>query len=61
MANANKDALYVGSLKIKMSHLFPRNFTSYKWCVTKVAHCIVCLCNVLPYICYASNRYELEE
>ena len=40
MANANIDALYVGSLKIKISHFFLRNFTFYKWCVTKVAHCM---------------------
>ena len=39
MANANIDALYVGNLRIKISHFFPSNFTFYKWCVTKVAHC----------------------
>ena len=38
MANANIDALYVGSLKIKISYFFSEKF--YKWCVTKVAHCI---------------------
>ena len=42
MANANIDALYVGSLKIKKYHnSFSRNFTFYKWCVTKVAHCMM--------------------
>ena len=41
MVNANKDALYAGRLRIKHHILFPRNFTFYKWCVTKVAHCIV--------------------
>ena len=40
MANANIDALYVGSVRIKISHFFARNFTFYKWCLTKVAHCI---------------------
>ena len=40
MANANIDALYVGSLRKKYHISFPRNFTFYKWCVTKVAHCI---------------------
>ena len=40
MANANIDALYVGSLRIEISHFFPSNFTFYKWCVTNVAHCI---------------------
>ena len=40
MASANIDALYVGSLKIKIYISFPRNFTFYKWCVTKVAHCM---------------------
>ena len=39
MAHANIDALYVGSLRIKIIHFFPSNFTFYKWCVTKVAHC----------------------
>ena len=41
MANANIDALYVGSLRIKKKHVsFPSNFTFYKRCVIKVAHCI---------------------
>ena len=40
MANSNIDALYVGSLRIKHHISFLSNFTSYKWCVTKVAHCI---------------------
>ena len=40
MANANIDALYAGSLRITISYFFPRNVTFYKWCVTKVAHCI---------------------
>ena len=41
MANAYIDALYAGSLKLKISYFFPSNFTFYKWCVTKVAYCIV--------------------
>ena len=41
MADANIAAIYVGSLKIKISHFFLSNCTSYKWCVTKVAHCMV--------------------
>ena len=41
MANANINALYAGSLKIKISYIFPKNFTFYKWYVTKLAHCIV--------------------
>ena len=41
MANATIDALYAGSLKLKISYIsFLNNFTFYKWCVTKVAHCI---------------------
>ena len=41
MANANIDALYTGSLRIKISYLFFWViFTFNKWCVTKVAHCI---------------------
>ena len=40
MANANIDALHAGSLKIKISFFFPKKITFYKWCVTKVAHCI---------------------
>ena len=39
MANANTDAFYVGSLKIKISHFFSEKFTFYKWCVTKLALC----------------------
>ena len=39
MANANIDALYAGSLRIKNSVFFPGNATFYKWCETKVAHC----------------------
>ena len=45
MANANIDALYVGSHKIKISPFFSKKFKFYKWCVTKVAHCIVIDCD----------------
>ena len=38
MGNANIDALYAGSLRLKISYFFSKKF--YKWCVTKVAHCI---------------------
>ena len=41
MGNANIEALYAGSLGIKISYFFLRNYTVYKWCVTKVAHCTV--------------------
>ena len=41
MGYANINALYAGSLRIKISYFFAEQFTSYKWCVTKVAHCIV--------------------
>ena len=41
MANANIDALYAGSLEINVAYVFPSNFTFYKWCVTKVAHCMI--------------------
>ena len=47
MANANIDALYAGSLRLKVSYLFLNNFTFYKWCVTKVAHCILRICFLL--------------
>ena len=40
MANAYINALYVGSLRIKIHISFPSNFTLYKWCITKVAHCM---------------------
>ena len=40
MANADIDALHAGSLRITVAYVFPRKFTFYKWCVTKVAHCI---------------------
>ena len=43
MADANIDALYAGSLRIKIACFFPGNFTFYKWCVTKVAHCTILL------------------
>ena len=39
MANANIDALTVGSLRINIHIYYPSNFTFYKWCITKVAHC----------------------
>ena len=39
MANANIDALNAGSLRITVAYVFLSNFTFYKWCVTKVAHC----------------------
>ena len=38
---ADADVLYSGSLRIKKYHIsFPSNFKFYKWCVTKVAHCM---------------------
>ena len=41
MANATIDALYADSLRLKKYHIsYLNNFTFYKWCVTKVAHCI---------------------
>ena len=40
MTNAN----IAGSLKIKNILFFSSNFTFYKWCVTKVAHCIYIFC-----------------
>ena len=40
MANANINALYAGTLRIKYHISFLRYLTFYKWCVTKVAHCI---------------------
>ena len=41
MANATIDALNAGSLRFKIIYFFfLKNFTFYKWCVTKVAHCI---------------------
>ena len=39
MGNANIDALYAGGLRIKYHITFLSNFTFYRWCVTKVAHC----------------------
>ena len=43
MGNANINALYAGSLRIKISFFFfLSNATFYMWCVTKVAHCIGC-------------------
>ena len=35
------NALYTGSLRIKKSFSILRNLTFYKWCGTKVAHCIM--------------------
>ena len=40
MANANIVALYAGSLRLKIAYFSPKNFTFYKRCETKVAHCI---------------------
>ena len=39
MDHAGMNALYNGSLRIKISYSIPRNQTVYKWCGTKVAHC----------------------
>ena len=39
MVNANIDALYAGSVRIKVRYFFSEKF--HKWCVTKVAHCIL--------------------
>ena len=39
MAIANIDALYDGSLRIKIAHFVSELFYIYKWRVTKVAHC----------------------
>ena len=47
MGYANIDALYAGSLRIKISFFFLSNFTFYKWCVTKVAHCSEKLLNII--------------
>ena len=57
MANANIDALYVGSLRIKYHISFPSCFTLYKWCVAKVAHCTlvrgwVLTAKKILYLCY---------
>ena len=40
MANTNIDALYAGSLRIKIAYFVSELFSFYKWCLTKVAHCI---------------------
>ena len=40
MANANINALYAGSLRIKIAYFVLEKFLFYKWRVTKVAHCI---------------------
>ena len=52
MANANIDALYVGSFRIKNHISFPSNFIFNKWCVTKVTHCMF----FLSCVCYAFVR-----
>ena len=39
MTNVNIDALYAGSLRIKIAYFVSEYFSLYKWCVTKVAHC----------------------
>ena len=38
--NCGKKWMYVGAFLESLSIFFSRNFTFYKWCVTKVAHCI---------------------
>ena len=40
MAIANINAFYAGSLRIKIAYFVSELFYIYKWCVTKVAHCI---------------------
>ena len=39
MNNARMNALYTGSLRIKISYFYPEKSKIYKWCGTKVAHC----------------------
>ena len=39
MDYARVNALYNGSLRIKISYFHPEESNSYKWCGTKVAHC----------------------
>ena len=41
MANANINVLYAGSLRIKIAYFVSEKFSFYKWCVTKVAYCMV--------------------
>ena len=41
IANANIVVLYAGSLRINVAYVFSEYLTFYKWCVTKVAHCMV--------------------
>ena len=43
MANVNIDAFYAGSLRIKIAYFVSEYFSFYKWCVTKVAHCTLCM------------------
>ena len=50
MANANIDALYAGSLRIKIAFFVSEYFSFYKWCVTKVAHCT----------CQVTEKYLLK-
>ena len=38
---ANINVPHTGSLRIKLHVSFSRNLTFYKWCVTKVAHCMI--------------------
>ena len=40
MAITNIDALYADSLRIKIAYFVSELFYIYKWCVTKVAHCM---------------------
>ena len=42
MANAKINALYAGSLRIKISYFFSKLlYILYKWCVIKMARCTV--------------------
>ena len=49
VSDANIVALYASSLRIKKAYFVLELFYFYKWCVTKVAHCIwlnkICLNN----------------
>ena len=57
MPNAIIDALYAGSLRIKISYFFSEKCYIHKWCVTKVAHCISGMSTILStkFIYYLSN------
>ena len=60
------NALYNGSLRIKISYFYPEESKVYKWCGTKVAHCTSSNSNISNVfrkgiLTYTQNQRKLDK